>query len=160
MRTDMTTEAGLHASADTRANVRTIDRVLRYAWALPNTAVGALLLPLAAFGGGVRLVEGVLEAHGPLIARILRHCVPIPGGASAITFGHIVLGRDAEALMATRSHERVHVRQCERWGPLFIPAYLVMSVAVWIAGRDAYTDNYFERQAYANSSVGAVVARR
>ena len=41
-------------------------------------------------------------------------------------------------------------RQCERWGPLFIPAYLLASL--WILfnprGRNPYFDNPFEREAY------------
>ena len=37
-----------------------------------------------------------------------------------------------------RAHERVHVRQCETWGPLFVPAYLTASLwAVW-RGRNFY----------------------
>ena len=43
----------------------------------------------------------------------------------------------------------VHVRQCERWGPLFIPAYLVASAVLWCRGRDFYEENPFEREAYA-----------
>jgi hypothetical protein len=42
----------------------------------------------------------------------------------AITLGHVVLATTESALKKTRSHERVHVRQYERWGPFFIPAYL------------------------------------
>jgi len=121
---------------------------IRYVWALPNTVVGLLLVPCALLPrGGNRLVNGVLEVHGPLIASILRHAVPLRGGASAITLGHIVLGRDAVSLDITRRHERVHVRQCEIWGPAFIPAYLIASFWALINGTGAYTGNYFERQA-------------
>jgi hypothetical protein len=48
-----------------------------------------------------------------------------------------------------RSHELVHVRQYERWGVLFIPAYLLCSLVLWLTGRDPYRDNPFEREAYA-----------
>ena len=65
-----------------------------------------------------------------------------------MTLGHVVLGKDAEALEWSRSHERVHVRQCERWGPLFLPAYGVASLVALCRGRDAYRDNAFEREAY------------
>ena len=122
-------------------------QILGYLWAAPNTALGALLVPCALAGGGLRVVDGVLEIHGPAIAWILRRCVPIPGGAAAITFGHIVAGCDPEALDLTRCHERVHVRQCEWWGPLFIPAYLGASLLAWLRGTGAYDGNYFERQA-------------
>src|SRR5215204_450998 len=121
---------------------------MRYVWALPNTIVGSALLPAALLrGGGIQVVAGVIEAHGPLLALLLRRCVPIDGGASAITFGHIVIGRDPFALGVTRAHERVHVRQCETWGPLFIPAYLVAGVWGWFTGAGAYDGNYFEREA-------------
>lgn len=121
---------------------------LRYVWALPNTAVGALLLPLAMRrSGGIQVVGGVIEAHGPLVATLLRRCVPRPNGAFAITFGHIVFGSDNDTLQMTRPHERVHVRQCELWGPAFIPAYLLASVWGFAFGGGAYEDNWFERQA-------------
>jgi hypothetical protein len=121
---------------------------LRYVWASPNTFVGFLFLPTAwQRGSGMRVVDGVVELHGPLVRAILRH-LPIHGGAAAITFGHIVLGRNQRALDVTRTHERVHVRQCERWGPAFMPAYLVASAWAWLRGQGAYQGNYFEREAY------------
>ena len=122
-------------------------RLARYLWALPNTAIGLLLAAAALHRGGMRLVDGVLEVHGPGVALILRHAVPLPDGAAAITFGHIVAGRTPGMLDATRVHERVHVAQCERWGPLFIPAYLLASVWSWLRGTGAYQGNRFERQA-------------
>jgi hypothetical protein len=123
-------------------------RLIRYVWALPNTLIGLLFVPIAVFqGSGLQIVGGVLEIHGPLIALILHRCIPIPGGASAITFGHVVLGCDRMTLDATRSHERVHVRQCERWGPAFIPAYLIAGLWAHLNGSGAYRGNYFERQA-------------
>lgn len=120
----------------------------RYAWAFPNTIIGLIFVPAACLpGGGLSVIDGVLELHGPLIAAILRHNIPLPGGASAITFGHIVLGRDSAALVDTRQHERVHVRQCELWGPLFIPAYVLAGVWAFVNGTGAYHGNYFEREA-------------
>jgi hypothetical protein len=125
-----------------------LSTLVRYGWALPNTLVGLLLAATAMLpGGSVRVVDGVLEAHGPLIAAILRYGMVLPGGASAVTFGHVVAGRYRQSLDATRAHERVHVRQCEIWGPAFIPAYLVAGLLAWIRGTGAYAGNYFERQA-------------
>jgi hypothetical protein len=46
----------------------------------------------------------------------------------------------------------VHVRQCEAWGPLFVPAYLAASLAAAARGRSFYYDNRFEVQAYAADS--------
>jgi hypothetical protein len=125
-----------------------IVRALRYLWAAPNTLLGALLLPCALVPGGrIRLVEGVVEIEGPAIAWVLRSCVPLRGGAAAVTLGHIVAGRDQACLAATRAHERAHVRQCERWGPVFIPAYLCASVLATVMGASAYDGNHFEREA-------------
>ena len=102
----------------------------------------------------MKVVDGVLELHGRLIASILRHCVPMRGGACAMTLGHIVLGLDREALSATRRHERVHVRQCEEWGPAFIPAYLAAGLWGKIRGRGVYGGNYFERKAMEQEEAG------
>lgn len=119
----------------------------RYAWAGPASALGMLLALLALRGGGLSVVDGVLEAHGPLLRGLLGALTPRPGGVAAITFGHVVLARDAEALEWTRPHERVHVRQYERWGPCFVPAYLLASAWACARGRHAYYDNVFEREA-------------
>lgn len=127
-----------------------MQRFLRYLWAFPTTCAGLLLLPLAC-RGGVRRVRGVLELHGPGIQWFLRHLVPIVGGASAMTLGHVIIACDATCLDRSREHEHVHVRQAERWGPLFIPAYLLAALVVRLRGRDAYHDNPFEREAFDKS---------
>ena len=103
-------------------------------------------------GGHARIVRGVIEAHGGIVSFLLRRCTLLECGASALTLGHVVLGHDARALEATREHERVHVRQVERWGPLFIPAYFAASAIAWLRGQDAYRDNPFEREAYARDT--------
>ena len=126
--------------------------LVRYLWALPNTLLGLVFLPVAARGGDIAIIDGVLELHGPLVAAVLRRVVPIPGGAAAMTFGHVVIARDKRILELTRAHERVHVRQYECWGPAFIPAYLAASVWAWIRGRGAYEGNYFEREAFRRES--------
>lgn len=65
-----------------------------------------------------------------------------------MTLGHCVLAADRAQLVRTRNHELVHVRQYERWGPMFVPAYFVASAWVWSRGGDPYWDNPFEAQAY------------
>ena len=62
---------------------------------------------------------------------------------------HRVTGIDLSPKMLdiAREHEMVHVRQYERWGPLFGPAYLLSSFALWITGRRPYLDNPFEKEA-------------
>ena len=122
-------------------------RFSRYVWAAPTSALGLLALPFALAGGRVRLIDGVLELSGPVVGFLLR-LAPIRGGAAAMTLGHVVLGRDDECLCTTRAHERVHVRQCERWGPLFVPAYLAASAWAVLRGGDPYRDNRFEREAF------------
>jgi hypothetical protein len=129
-------------------------RLFRYLWALPTTLVGAIFLPLALLPHGrLRVVDGVLEMHAPSIRAILCRCVPIGGGAAAMTLGHIVVGCDSRSLDATRRHERVHVRQCEIWGPAFIPAYLMAGFWALLTGRGAYEGNYFEWQARQGESM-------
>jgi hypothetical protein len=129
--------------------------LFRYLWALPNTLLGLLLvLPVVVTRGSVRVVDGVLELHGWFLSCMLRGCVAIPGGAAAMTLGHVVLARDERSLCATRRHERVHVRQCELWGPAFIPAYLAAAAWGFITGRGAYRGNYFERQAFQEEGCG------
>jgi hypothetical protein len=123
-------------------------RVLKYLWVLPTSSLGLLLVPDALFTGKVRWVDGVLEVHGRMARFVLEHITPFAQGACAMTLGHVVIARNAKLLDDTREHERVHVRQCERWGPLFIPAYLLASFLAWRRGQNAYEDNSFEREAF------------
>jgi hypothetical protein len=123
-------------------------RSLAYLWAFPATFLGLLFVPSVLLGGHAHIVDGVVEVHGRLVSFFLRYCTLLKGGASAMTLGHVVLGRDARLLDMTRDHERVHVRQYERWGPLFLPAYLGVSLVLWLRGRRAYEDNPFEREAF------------
>ena len=132
-----------------------VGRMGAYIWALPTTALGLLFVaPALLSGGGVQRVDGVLEVYGGAAALFLRRATLLKGGASAMTLGHVVLGRDRLALERTRRHERVHVRQCERWGPLFLPAYLAASAVMWLRGRNPYRDNPFEREAFAQAREG------
>lgn len=128
--------------------MRLLIRVVAYLWASPNTCLGiALGLVL---GGKFQLVAGVFEIHGPRISQILQRLwVP----AAAITVGHTVLGQSAVCLHLTRAHERVHVRQYERWGPLFIPAYLIASAVLFAVGKDGYRANPFEIEAFQEADI-------
>jgi hypothetical protein len=125
--------------------LRLSSRVLAYSWASPTTAVGlcAGLLTLAS-GGRARRRSGTIEFHGGFARWMLRKT---PIRASAMTLGHVILGRDPDCLDACRAHELVHVRQAERWGVLFLPAYVLASAWVWARGGRAYLDNPFERAA-------------
>ena len=123
--------------------------VVRYVWAAPTTALGLLVVLAGLWRAQARLVDGVLEAHGPTLAWLLLHLTLVPGGAAALTLGHVVIARDRRSLELTRGHERVHVRQCEEaWGPLFVPAYLAASLWAMLRGRSFYFDNRFEVEAF------------
>jgi hypothetical protein len=124
-------------------------KTLAYVWAFPWTSFGLFWGSLALLSGGrCQLIQGVIEFYGGWPAWLLRH-MPIVGGAAAITFGHVVLARTVDDLDASRSHERIHVYQYERWGPFFIPAYLLCSLWLLIRRRSPYWDNPFEKEAYA-----------
>lgn len=87
---------------------------------------------------------GVLEFYGG-IARVLLSAMLIK--ASAMTLGHVILGRDPPCLDAARDHELAHVRQAELWGPAFLPAYFLASLWAWLRGGHFYFDNWFEQDA-------------
>jgi len=92
----------------------------------------------------------VLEAWGGALRPLLTRAVPgFP--IAAITLGHVVLASSPGALAETRAHERVHVRQYERWGPFFPLLYLASSAAALARGREAHGGNVFERQAFRES---------
>ena len=118
-------------------------------WAVPTSLLGLVAAAAALLTGGrARVEQGVLEVHGGVTRWLLKSAVPIAGGAAAITLGHVVLARSPDALRRTRAHERVHVRQCEHWGPFFVPAYLAASCWAVLRGRSAYAGNWFERCAF------------
>jgi hypothetical protein len=118
-----------------------------YLWAGPNTLIGlALAGVMLLFGAQARRVEGVVEASGGLLGDLF--VSPHLGCPfRAVTLGHVILGTDAASLDCARSHEQVHVRQYERWGPAFLPAYLASSAWQLLRGRRCYLDNWFEREA-------------
>ena len=122
--------------------------ILGVLWALPWTLFGLLLGLIGLLTGGhVQRRGRTLEFWGGAIPKMLDRG-PLVSGIIAITFGHVILAATEAAHDVCRSHELVHVRQYERWGPLFIPAYLLCSLALWIRGRDAYRENPFEMEAY------------
>ncbi len=130
--------------------LRRLRRLALIVWVSPGTLLGLLagMLGLAT-GGRARRVGPILEFHGGAVTWMLKHCFLV--SAAAMTLGHVVLGQTADDLDACREHELVHVRQYERWGPLFIPAYLAASLWLWLRGRNPYLDNPFEREAYAEA---------
>jgi hypothetical protein len=130
-----------------------VTQFLRYLWASPTTLLGLVVAFALLRRGHLTLVDGVIEAHSPLLERALASLTPLARGADAVTLGHVVLGRNARALESTRAHERVHVRQYESWGPFFLPAYLLAGAWAFVQGKDPYFDNWFEVEAASLDSV-------
>ena len=122
--------------------------ILSYLWASPWTLLGLTVGLLGLLTGGRARRRGkILEFYGGAVTWLLRR---LPGGpfAMAMTLGHVVLGQTDAALDVARQHEMVHVRQYERWGPLFVPAYLLCWLVLWVSGENPYFDNPFEREAF------------
>lgn len=135
------------------AKMRRLLRAWVYLWASPATIIGLLVaLSVRLRGGSVNVVQGVIEVHGDFLTKLLSNRLPWLGFRMAMTLGHVVLGTDANCLACTRRHERIHVRQYEQWGPFFLPAYLLSSLAALLRRRHPYHDNWFEREAFEQAS--------
>jgi hypothetical protein len=120
-------------------------RTLAYTWAAPTTLVGLTAGALTlCTGGRVQRRRGTLEFHGGFSSWLLTRPIVM---ASAMTLGHVIIGRDQDCLDTCRDHEQAHVRQVELWGPAFLPAYVLASGWAWARGQDYYLDNWFERDA-------------
>lgn len=131
-------------------------RNLRYVWVLPVSLLGLVLVLIAYLSGGeVRRVAGVLESAAGWPAWLLCRGLPFSGPVAAITLGHVVVGVTQEALSYTRVHERVHVRQFERWGAFFLVLYPLAGGIAWVKGGNPYLDNVFEREARAAESAAS-----
>ncbi len=126
---------------------RSLERVARLTWAAPCSLLGLAFAGLALLLGGRAVrAHGTLEvslreseASCPVLIRL----VPF----RAIALGHVIVAIGREELDGMRSHEQVHVRQYERWGIFFFPAYAASSLWQLVRGRDAYWDNHFEVEA-------------
>ena len=101
---------------------------IRLLWAAPLTLWAVPLAPLL-LHGRCQIRQGAFECYGPGFEWFLDGpwFRAITGGAgfAAVTIGHVIIGRDANALARCAAHEREHVRQGERWGILFPAAYLL-----------------------------------
>lgn len=129
-------------------------RALLLVWAFPVTLLGLLIVLIARVSGGdAKRVDGVLESAGGWPARALARGFPFSGPVAALTLGHVVIGVSAASLESTRAHERVHVRQFERWGALMLVLYPLAGLVAWVRGGDPYLDNRFEREARAGATI-------
>lgn len=129
--------------------MRAVDstQLLKVLWAGPCSLVGLLLVALLRpFGARVHRSDGVLLAiwrTGDADCGSLAKRLPY----RAITLGHVIVGVTWRDLRHSLAHELVHVRQYERWGLLFFPAYALSSLWQLLRGRRPYWDNAFEVQA-------------
>ena len=113
------------------------ERWVRIVWAGIWSVVG---LALAPFFDRRSVRNGALWCEGARWPRRLGWRY------RAITFGHVILAVD-DLDPSTEVHELEHVRQYERWGPLFVPVYLGASAAAKLQGKHPYRDNPFEVEA-------------
>ena len=95
--------------------------LLGFVWTLPNTALGVV--------AGLLTFQRPRVAHGLLLFdRKSRGLTAILRAIDreAMTLGYVVVSASPVEgdLLA---HELQHVRQYRRWGPLFIPVYLVLA---------------------------------
>lgn len=128
--------------------VQVVLKTFLVVWASPYSLLGVVIGCLGmVFGGRGRFRDGAIEFFGGGTAWFVRS---LPPGihTAGFTLGHVILGQTAHGLEIVGKHERVHVCQFERWGPLMGPAYLLASAWMWCRGRDAYRDNPFEVEAY------------
>ncbi|MBL8889070.1 MAG: hypothetical protein JNL67_03770 [Planctomycetaceae bacterium] len=135
---------------------RAMFKFCQVVWASPNSLLGILIGLLGMVAGGrMRYRAGCLEFWGGGVAWGLRS---LPIRPVAMALGHVILGVDSATLERVGPHERIHVRQYERWGPFFIPAYGLASWWVWQRGLRAYRDNPFEVEAYNDDERRAALA--
>ena len=130
---------------------RTIDawlglvRGVRTVWrALPGDLMALLVMRgcgIPRVGRGVRLGgTSAILVEPPAAARYLDHqWIPV----HAQTLGRYVLAREPLS-DRTIAHEMEHVRQWERLGPLFLPAYIASSGVALLRGRHPYGANRYE----------------
>jgi hypothetical protein len=111
---------------------------------LPGDLLGRLVMLGCGIPGPTRVhdesdVKAVL-VEDPRVGLWFRaHLIPV----QAQTLGRYVFSRGPIS-DATLAHECEHIRQWERFGPLFLPLYFGSSAAAMLRGRRPYWDNRFE----------------
>ncbi len=126
-------------------------KTLLILWASPYSLAGlAIGFVGIVTGGKGRYRNGAIEFYGGGTKWFVRR-LPPGERTAGFTLGHTILGQNATDLDRVAAHERIHVRQFERWGFFMGPAYILASLWAWARGRDAYLDNTFEVEAYSKS---------
>lgn len=95
---------------------------LGFVWTLPNTVLGLVLgtftFQMPRLRYGLILFDRAPRGLTSLMPRL---------GRTAMTVGFVILSaKPLEGRLL--AHERHHVRQYMVWGPLFIPAYLLLAL--------------------------------
>lgn len=123
-------------------------RGLRAAWrAFPGDLMALLVIRacgIPPIGREVRIAAttAILVEH-PAAGHYLDHqWIPV----QAQTLGRYVFARERLS-DRTIAHEVEHVRQWQRLGPLFLPAYVASSGLALLRGRNPYSANRFEEAA-------------
>ncbi len=127
-----------------------VRRQVRTAWrVLPGDLLGLLVMracgvpsdagtPFEAADG----TRAILVADARNALYLDHQRIPI----SAQTLGRYVLSREPLPPQLVE-HELEHVRQWQRLGPTFLPAYLASSGLAMLSGGDPYWGNAFEERA-------------
>lgn len=129
---------------------RRILNIVSQVWTSLNTMMGFLY---GMFGGMVAAVTGNLGGYdvsfgggsmnfsGGSLPLVLRRQQGITIGSTVHYRGSLPSDPRQRCLLVQEEAE--HVRQYRQWGPLFIPAYVALSIV------QGYHDNWFERRARA-----------
>jgi hypothetical protein len=109
--------------------------LLGFVWTLPNTVLG-LVLGALTFQVPRIHAGAIVFDRGPRGVTALLRAIH----RSAMTVGFVILS-SVPVQGRLELHERHHVRQYTRWGPLFIPVYFAIGV------RTGYRRHPWERAA-------------
>ena len=120
-------------------------------WTSPNTLLGILV-------GVLGMLAGARARRGENAVLFLSHPLMSLFPARAVTLGNCVLYRkdanpelevaryDGKGLQRIGDHERAHTEQYERWGPLFLPVYLLLALMPGVHPLEAQADRWAERR--------------
>ncbi len=126
----------------------TLARLPCYLWAAPCSVAGLVIACVAVLlGAKAQVRNGTLQVIGGRLATGICR-LPTRLKIVAFTHGHVIYAVSRTAMDSYREHELVHVRQYERWGPLFPFLYIGSSLIQKLKGRDPYFANWFEREAH------------
>ncbi len=99
-----------------------MEHPLGFVWTLPNTLLG--LLAGALTFQRPRVVEGALVFdRGPRGLTAMMRAFD----RAAMTVGYVIVSSEPVEGTLLR-HEEEHIRQYDRWGPFFIPVYLLLAI--------------------------------